>query len=231
MTPDLSRLLAWQHDGTARLEAAVAALSDEQLLQPCALPGWRRTHLVAHLARNADALVNLLDWAATGHPNPMYADVDQRTRDIEASAAQPLADLRQDLLSADKRYADAIEALPDHAWATRVRSALGRDIPATDVPWLRVREVWIHLVDLAGEPTFADLPADLVTALLTDVATAFNRKPGAPGLRLIAEDKVWTIGSPSTTIRGPAPALLGWLTGRSTGAELNGPLPTLPPWL
>lgn len=235
VTPPLDRSLAWLAEGTTLVEQAVAGLSDTELGEPSTLPGWRRTHLVAHLARNADALVNLLDWAATGVPNPMYPTPGDRDRDIETSAGRPLDVLRADLVAADARLAKAIAGLPDAAWSARVLSAQGRDIPASDVPWLRIREVWLHRVDL-GRGTVADLPADLVAVFLTDVTTALGRKPPAPAVELVADDGSgrWTIGErPAVTVTGPPAGLLGWTTGRTGGADLSsaGPLPELPRWL
>lgn len=238
VTARLDRRLAWLAEGTTVVEQAVAGLSDSELAEPSALPGWRCTHLVAHLARNADALVNLLDWAATGVPNPMYAGPGARDRDIETGAGQSPDALRADLLAADARLAKAIADLPAAAWAARVQSAQGRDIPASDVPWLRVREVWLHSVDL-GRGSVTDLPADLVAALLTDVTRTLGGKPGAPAVELVAEDGSgrWTIGDdPTVTVTGPPADLLGWTTGRTGGAGLRsagtaGSLPELPRWL
>jgi maleylpyruvate isomerase len=34
-------------------------------------------------------------------------------------------------------------------WEAGVRSALGRAIPAAELPWMRIREVWLD-ADLAG---------------------------------------------------------------------------------
>ena len=235
MTPPLARSLGWLAEGTDRVESAVAALSDAELGETSGLPGWRRTHVVAHLARNADALGNLLDWAATGVPNPMYADPEQRQRDIDTGAAQPLPALRDDLLAADKRLADALAALPDPAWRAGVRSAKGRDIPATEVPWLRVREVWVHLADLHCGRTMRDLPADLVAALLDDATATLGRNPATPPVTLVSHAGRWATGpSPATTVTGSPEALLGWLIGRDTGADLDPgatELPVLPPWL
>lgn len=235
VTPRPDRQLAWLVKGTALFEQAVAGLSDRELAEPSVLPGWRRTHVVAHVARNADALVNLLDWAATGVPNPMYATPEQRDRDIETGAGEPPDALRADLLAADARLAKAVADLPDTAWSARVRSAQGRDIPASEVPWLRVREVWLHRVDL-GRGSMADLPADLVSALLTDVTATLGRKPAAPAVELVADNGSgrWAIGGrPSVTVTGPPAGLLGWVTGRTAATELRpaGSLPELPRWL
>ncbi len=232
VTPQLDRLLGWQDEGTRLVEQAVA---EADLATASALPGWTRAHLVAHLARNADALVNLLDWAATGLPQPMYAAPGQREQDIEAGAARPPDVLRADLLAADARLARTVAGLPAAAWSARVLSAQGRDIPAGEVPWLRVREVWIHLVDLGGGPTLHDLPAELVDALLTDVTTALGRKPDAPAVALVANGGAarWVVGTePTSTVTGSPAGLLGWATGRTSGADLSADaLPTLPRWL
>ncbi|HEY1573703.1 MAG TPA: maleylpyruvate isomerase family mycothiol-dependent enzyme [Pseudonocardiaceae bacterium] len=234
MVPLLERLLSWQDEGTDLMEKAVATLTDAELAQPSALPDWRRAHVVAHLARNADALVNLLTWAGTGVETPMYPSPDSRVRDIDTTALLPPAELRTDLVAANARLATATTELPPAAWRARVRSAQGRDIPASEVPWLRVREVWVHLVDLGGRWTFDDLPAELVVALLGDVTSALDRKPTMPALTLVAGGAgEWTIGpaAPAVTVSGPPAALLGWITGRTSGAGLTGDLPALPRWL
>lgn len=234
MVPPLEQLLTWQDEGTEVVEKAVATLTDAELAQPSALPDWRRAHVVAHLARNADALTNLLTWARTGVETPMYPSPDSRARDIDTTALSSPAELRTDLLAANARLATATTELPTAGWQARVRSAQGRDIPAGEVPWLRVRELWVHLVDLGGRWTFDDVPADVVVALLGDVTSALDRKPTMPALTLVAEDAgEWTIGpaAPAVTVSGPPAALLGWATGRTDGAGLTGDLPALPRWL
>ena len=58
---------------TDRLLATVDGLDDAALRQPSRLPGWTRAHVLTHIARNADGLVNLVTWARTGEETPMYA--------------------------------------------------------------------------------------------------------------------------------------------------------------
>jgi maleylpyruvate isomerase len=65
-----------------------------------------------------------------------------------------------------------MDQLTTEQWQRPVRSAQGRVLPATEIPWLRAREVWIHAVDLGspGQPvSFADLPADFLEALIVDI--------------------------------------------------------------
>ena len=50
----------------AALQAAAEGLTAEQARAPSLLPSWTRGHVLTHVARNADALANLLHTARTG---------------------------------------------------------------------------------------------------------------------------------------------------------------------
>ena len=123
-------------------------VDDEGFAQPCGLPDWTRADVVAHMARNADALMNLLTWARTGDEKPMYPSAAARAAGIAESAQQSPAALRLDVIDASNRLVDAVATLPDAAWEAEVRTARGRAITAAEVPWMRIRESWVHAVDL-----------------------------------------------------------------------------------
>ncbi|MGD9986250.1 maleylpyruvate isomerase family mycothiol-dependent enzyme [Pseudonocardia sp.] len=229
---DVTVTLAWMRAGEARFAALVADLPDSALGEPCALAGWTRAHLVGHVARNAEALTRLATWARTGVETPMYSGPDQRDADIEEAAGHPPARLRADLAATTATLDDALAALGDADWTAQVRSAQGRDIPATDVPWMRVREVWLHAVDLDAGASVADLPAGVVDAMIADVAGMLSGRQGCPSAVLAPTDRsaTWSLGPAAPdapTIAAPAAALAGWLTGR---APLPG-APALPRWL
>ena len=233
---DRTQTLPWMAEGSTLFLGQVAGLSDRGFAEPSALPGWTRAHVVAHVARNAEALCHLLTWARTGVETPMYASRERRAADIEHGAGQPPEQLRKEVVETARRLDDALATLPDAAWTAEVRSAMGRSLPAAEVPWMRVREVWMHGVDLGTGATLRALPAGVVAELLQDVTGSFAGRDGAPALRLTASDLdgSWTTGSqPAVDITGAAVDLLGWLTGRSAGEGLRGatPLPDLPPWL
>jgi maleylpyruvate isomerase len=214
-------------------------MGDDAFAAPSALPGWSRAHVLTHVARNADALINLLNWARTGVPTPAYPSREQRDADIEAGARRPPAEIRADVIESSDRLARVVRAMPESAWSARVVNSQGVEIPATDIAWLRAREMWIHAVDLDTGASFADMPAPMLTALLDDVARAMGEKPDCPALRLIAPDgSTWNVGDPAaatTTVSGPAAGLVAWLLGRSKGRDLRSSegrrLPELPRWL
>lgn len=245
--PSLKTRLVWMEKGTRLFADQLAHLADAELTAPSRLPGWTRAHVVGHVARNADALRNLLHWARTGRETPMYPSAGDRDRGIQDSAAQAPAELRVDLDQACRRLAEAARDLPEDAWAARVRSAQGRDIPASEVPWMRTREVWVHAVDLDAGVGFTAFPPELVDALLDDTAYFLTRRPGCPAVLVAPEDRdrTWTLGdvqtsgAPPTRVSGPATGLLAWLTGRAapehagvrTPDAASGQVPDLPRWL
>jgi len=233
---ELNRRLGWLDDGTALLSGTVAELPDEALAGPSVLPGWTRAHVVGHLARNADALINLLTWARTGVETPMYPDQDSRERDIERTAGRPPAELRVDLQGGIIRLAEAIRTMPAEAWQATVRTNRGRPVPGAEVPWMRVREVWVHAVDLAGRATFADVPADLAAALLTDAFFFAARHPEPPAVRVLATDAELelSLGRPEATpveVRAPIRELLPRALGRHRLLPAGVDWPELPSWL
>jgi maleylpyruvate isomerase len=240
---DVSVTLPWMGAGTEFLVRAVDALPDDAFRAPSGLPGWSRAHLIAHLARNAEALTRLATWARTGIETPMYASSDQRAAEIESSAQAPVEKLRSELVSTAGDLDAALAALDDDTWQGQVRSALGRAIPATEVPWMRVREVWLHAVDLDAGITVADLPPAVVDALLDEVTVTLSARDGCPNARLAPSDRDrrWALGAGSDPIelRGDAAGVLGWLVGRTARAEVEAidaggspvAVPQAPRWL
>jgi maleylpyruvate isomerase len=237
-TTQLTRRLAWVQDGTARFQAALASLDDEALGDPSLLPGWTRRHLLAHVAANADALGRLASWARTGEESRMYASPAQRDAEIEAGAARPAAELRHWLVGSAAQLAGDLARLSEAAWRAPVITAQGRAVPASEIPWLRAREIHVHAVDLDAGLGFGDFPEDFLAALLGDVAARRSALGTGPALALTATDTgaTWQVTGNSTSVypvQAPLPVLTAWLTGRPAAGLRGTPgtVPDLPPWL
>ncbi|MFI6650042.1 maleylpyruvate isomerase family mycothiol-dependent enzyme [Streptomyces sp. NPDC050529] len=225
----------WAQLGTA-LFVQAADLADAGPAAPSALPGWTRKHLVAHVAANADALGNLVRWAATGEPTPMYSSPDERAAGIERGASMPAAELTAWLRRSAEELAASTAALDDAQWQAPVVTAQGRTVPAAELPWMRSREVCVHAVDLGTGPTFADLPAGFLAALCDDIVAKRAQESG-PALVLEATGSgaFWKLpgeGEP-TVIVGDLHEITAYLAGRAhaLAAPDGGPVPVLARWL
>ncbi|GAA2583275.1 maleylpyruvate isomerase family mycothiol-dependent enzyme [Dactylosporangium fulvum] len=224
MTADPLVLSAELDRATDRLLATVRTLDGNGLSGPSLCPGWTRGHVVTHLARNADAYVNLLTWARTGVRTPAYATAEARDADIAAGAGRPPQEQLDDLSTAAGRLRSAIDDLPAEAWSATVALPSGTELPAARLVWSRICEVELHHVDLDAGYGPPDWPLAFAQRLLHDPATP---RPASlvdeTGTHLLVVE-----GAPVVT--GPVNLLAAWLTGRSDGAGLSGELPSLEAW-
>ncbi|WP_329029466.1 maleylpyruvate isomerase family mycothiol-dependent enzyme [Streptomyces sp. NBC_01423] len=199
---------AWARTGTELMLDAVAGLDEDAFSAPSVLPDWTRKHLVAHVAANADALGNLVHWAATGEERPMYASAEERAAGIAKGPALSADELRSWLTASAHKLAAGLDGLTDEQWGCDVVTAQGRTVPATELPWMRAREVCVHAVDLGtGVVTFADLPKGFLTALVAEIGAkrGLAELPDGP----LPEVAAWLAGRPHTL--AGAPALGPWL--------------------
>lgn len=242
--PDPTETVARVVEATAHLLATAEQFDDAAVREPSLLPGWTRGHVLTHIARNADAQVRLLTWAATGTVTPMYASPEARENEIDAGAGRSAEQLLADLREACERFAtQAARMAPEH-WAATIENRRGIAQPAAWVPWWRLEEVLVHHVDLDAAFSPAHWPQSFTDPELAMVTARFNDKAyteESPAFRLHAEDSDLYYGvrsDPQDTsvplVRGPSAALFAWLIGRSNGDGLNvephGSLPTPPGW-
>ena len=223
---DLALTLPWLAAGTARL---VDALDAADLAAPSGLPGWSGAHLAAHLTGNAEALRRLVAWGRTGIETAMYATPEARTAEIETDARLAHERLRARVRQSAAALDEDLGAVSD--WTAQVRSARGRVIPLLELPWMRVREVWLHAVDATPGATVDLLPGALQDTLLEDVAGSYADRPATPRLVLQVGDRRWDLGSegPPQQVAATREQALGWLTGRPSPDPRE--LPAVPPWL
>jgi maleylpyruvate isomerase len=229
---------AWMRQCTDLFLAALGRLGDDELDRPSGLPGWSRRHLLAHVGFNACALRRLAARARTGEPHQMYGSAEQRASEIATGATWDGPRLRAFVAESAAELAADLNDLDNRQWRTSVVTAQGRAVPATEIPWLRTREVAVHSVDLAGPVTFDDLPTDLCLALIDDVvARRSSRRQDPPVVLNASTGRTWTMGTgrAPVSVVGTPGQLARWLTGRGTGdlrrAHSDVPLPQLTPWL
>ncbi len=217
-------------DATRALTDTAYRLRDGDQHAASLCDGWTRGHVLTHLARNGDAIGNLVTSAVTGVPIPMYASAEARERDIQSGATRPLADLVADLEQSASRLADlAAQLRAEHA-DREVELRGGWRVRAGELPWLRLRKVSYHHVDLLAGTGWTDLPDRWVAAFLADEVDRLSRRSDAPGLAVRTDEgDSYPVGAGTAYVTGSRAALLGWLArGLTDGVTCDGPLPTLP---
>ncbi|WP_281157244.1 maleylpyruvate isomerase family mycothiol-dependent enzyme [Streptomyces sp. HYC2] len=225
---DHARDLASVQDATERLLTAVGKLDNAAVTDQSRLPGWTRGHILAHLARNADALVNVFEG------RPMYASAEARDADIERDAPRPLDAQVADVRDTAARFQRTAAEPAD--WSRTVELRNGVTDSASRVPFRRWVEVELHHVDLGIGHELEDLPAEFVEREIEFLAQRFSGHPDVPPARLTDGTRAWDTGreadEPAVTVTGGRADLLGWLAGRRDGSALTvagGALPALPP--
>jgi maleylpyruvate isomerase len=144
---------------TQRLLDVARVITEPDLRAPSLLPGWTRAHVLAHVARNADAMRNLLVGARSGRNRPAYASAEAREAGIETGARMNAKDLADDLADAAMAFRTVVTRLPDDGWRFEVRMLDSGPFPAADLLTRRLVEVELHHTDLGAGYGPADWPA------------------------------------------------------------------------
>jgi maleylpyruvate isomerase len=168
--------------------------------RPSLLPGWTLGHVLTHLARNGDAFRHMIEGAAAGEVRTMYATAETRDLAIAAGAARPLGEIVDDVRRSVWALESSWAALDAEGWAGFGLTRMGQ-IPVTQFPWRRWREVSVHWVDLGIGYEPDNWPVDYVEA---DFA------------RRIAEQDT-DAHMPDDVTAGSRARQLAWLLGRQSG--------------
>jgi maleylpyruvate isomerase len=153
---------------TQRLLDAARVLPEPDLRAPSLLPGWTRAHVLAHLARNADAMRSLLIGARARQQRSAYASAQVRDDDIDASAAQASRELMTDLADSAMALRTMIRQLPDEAWSFSVQMLDSEPFPAAGLLTRRLVELELHHCDLRIGYDAAKWPASFARANLPE---------------------------------------------------------------
>lgn len=133
---------------TQRVLDAARVLPEPDLRAPSLLPGWSRAHVLAHLARGADAMRTVLIGARVGELRPAYASAQAREEAIATSAAQAQRELMTDVADSAMALRTLARQLPDQAWSFRVEILGSTPFPASQLLTRRLVEAELHHCDL-----------------------------------------------------------------------------------
>ena len=110
-TTQLETLRGLVRTATQRLLGDTISVTDEQWRAPSRLPDWTRGHVATHIARHADALIRLAEWARTGERQDMYPSPEHRASEIEAGSGRSGLDLQIDLDTSAGHLGSAFDEL------------------------------------------------------------------------------------------------------------------------
>lgn len=156
---------------------------------PSLCVGWSRGHVLSHVARNADGMTALVRAAVDGSGETMYASSQARDADIDAGSARPLDELVTDVARSAAALAEALPRLGVEHGAIRLERVPGVYLMhAARIPFVRLREVVYHHVDLDAGFTFDDVEPWLLSLFLHDEDARLD-EPARHRAR--ADDLLW----------------------------------------
>jgi maleylpyruvate isomerase len=183
----------------SRLLETVGGIDEATLRGPSLLPDWTVGHVLGHLVGHAGSIVRRMTGVLEDRIEDQYPGGAQARADgIELLAVLPSEELLAAVRSSCADVDAIFDEVPDDAWERVSRSVSGTLVPASRLPFSRLREVEVHHTDLGlGYPPAA-WPAVIAERSLPDVLAGLPARtdPGA----LLA----WVLG------RAPAPELQPW---------------------
>ncbi len=180
---------------TQRLIDTARVITEPDLRAPSLLPGWTRAHVLAHLARGADAMRNLLVGVRSGQDRPAYVSAEARQADIEHGAGMRADELMADLADSAMALRTIARQLPDEGWQVPLRILDSAPFPADQLLTRRLVEVELHHCDLGAGYGPTDWPAAFADL---DLAEPMRSQRAA---RLTSTRKA----EPLAPVRPPAP--------------------------
>ena len=186
---------------TQRLLGTARIITDPDLRVPSMLPGWTRGHVLAHVARNADGMRNVLAGVRTGQDRPAYASAEAREAGIEQDAGRQATEHAADLADSAMALRTVARQLPDAGWQVPVRMLDGMDFfPAAELLTRRLAEVELHHCDLDAGYGPGDSPAFFADMELAEPMRSWRQDrlsyPEPAPLRPARRPASWQRGRP-----------------------------------
>ena len=186
---------------TQRLLGTARIITDPDLRVPSMLPGWTRGHVLAHVARNADGMRNVLVGVRTGQDRPAYASAEAREAGIEQDAGRRATEQAADLASSAMALRTVTRQLPEAGWQVPVRMLDGTDFfPAAELLTRRLAEVELHHCDLGAGYGPGDWPAFFADMELAEPMRSWRQDrlsyPEPAPLRSARPPASWRRGRP-----------------------------------
>jgi maleylpyruvate isomerase len=174
---------------TQRLLDRARVITEPDLRAPSLLPGWTRARVLAHVARGADAMRNLLIGARTGQDRSGYAGAEAHEAGLEHSAGQRPEVLTADLAASAMALRTVARRLPDDRWQVPVEVPGLASFPAAELLVRRLVEVELHHCDLGAGYGPAQWPAAFAAMELPEPMRSWRQDrlgypdQSEPGLR------------------------------------------------
>lgn len=206
---------------TALLLGSAIGLSDDDWARPTALSGWTRSHVAAHVAEGAMAMVRVIRGLRTSVAPRLYeSDADKR-RAIELGALASGLELQISLDTSASALQLELPQLEDDDRSVELRA--GYRLQASMLPLARLSEVVLHHMDLNSSFDSTQLAPTIAVELLSFQVDRIGRSGDYPPLHLVADEgytgTVGRVGDP-TELHGPAGDLLAWLARGTESARI-----------
>ncbi len=222
---------------TDRLLATCRSLSATDLHRSTLCAGWDAAHLLTHLARNADALSNLVLWATDGMKRPAYASTEQRDNDIRTGARRSHEEILTDVETTAVRFRELADALKGKPGDAEVRTRTGTMVKGHQVVAMRTLEVVFHHVDLQAGYNFDNADPSWLARMLRRGVGQWEASGNAPTLTLTPVATTAAVMEPlhlsggGPDVAGTPGQLLRWLARGSTGdLSSTRDIPSPPAW-
>lgn len=223
-----SEELRWARLGTAYFARKLNKTSDAQLTARTG-EGLRFRRIVCAVSYRARSFAHLIESVRNGVPVLGPELFEAEVTGMELGVTLPAAALRHLFKHSEVHLNVEWRDLRGDEWDTTVCLPGQKTATVRDTAWRRARSIWLSAVDLGNGGSFADLPPDLVDAVLADSAARWDQ---SEAITLQPSDRQAPIvlGRPASglTVTGKAAALARWVTGRGIhNIQANGALPAI----